>query len=312
MAATVVIMVLVGAAIGVLSGLIGVGGGTVMVPVFRLALGMSPVSATGTSLFTIIPTSFAGTVSHVRNKTCIPKLGAALGLGGACTSPLGVWLAQVSPGWLVIGAAAAVIMFSAITMLQKALKMKPDSPASALDPKGPASALDPQGPAPNAGGVGELSETTGFDAGAVHGAAAAPTSTSPGSSASLSLSRLDYARSFGIGLLTGVVSGYVGLGGGFLMVPLMTLLLKFPMKLASGTSLIAIMIIALPGAVFQCMLGNVDYLAGIAVACGSIPGALLGARLMPHVPERGLRFIFAGFLGVAAILMMLKETGVLW
>lgn len=303
MAATLVIMVLVGAAIGVLSGLIGVGGGTVMVPVFRLALGMSPVSATGTSLFTIIPTSFAGTVSHVRNKTCIPKLGAALGLGGACTSPLGVWLAQVSPGWLVIGAAAAVIMFSAGTMLQKALRVKPDSKASALDPKGPA---------PDAGGVSELSETTGFNAGTAHGAAAAPTSTSPSASASLSLSRLDYARSFGIGLLTGVVSGYVGLGGGFLMVPLMTLLLKFPMKLASGTSLIAIMIIALPGAVFQCMLGNVDYLAGIAVACGSIPGALLGARLMPHVPERGLRFIFAGFLGVAAILMMLKETGVLW
>ena len=50
------------------------------------------------------------------------SLDKALGVGGACTSWLGVWLAQLSPGWLVMLAAAAVIAYSGITMFRKALK----------------------------------------------------------------------------------------------------------------------------------------------------------------------------------------------
>ena len=49
--------------------------------------------------------------------------------------------------------------------------------------------------------------------------------------------------------------------------------------------------------------GNINWVAGIAVACGSIPGAALGAKLIPKVPERQLRFLFAGFLVVAAVLL---------
>ena len=121
----------------------------------------------------------------------------------------------------------------------------------------------------------------------------------------------DLAKGLAIGAFAGVASGYVGLGGGFIMVPLMISLLNMPMRLASGTSLIAVMILATPATIMQCALGNVDYLAGIAVACGSIPGAMLGARLVPRVPERSLRFTFAAFLGVAAILLVVKEFGVL-
>ena len=49
---------------------------------------------------------------------------------------------------------------------------------------------------------------------------------------------------------------------------------------------------------------------GIAVACGSIPGATLGAKLIPKVPERQLRFLFAGFLVVAAVLLVVNQLGV--
>jgi hypothetical protein len=86
-------------------------------------------------------------------------------------------------------------------------------------------------------------------------------------------------------------------------------LYKMPMKIASGTSLVAIILIALPATILQCWYGNVDYLAGIAIACGSIPGALIGARLASKAPERALRFTFAAFLGVAALLMVLREVG---
>ena len=107
-----------------------------------------------------------------------------------------------------------------------------------------------------------------------------------------------------------LASGYVGVGGGFIMVPLMLSLIHIPMKLASGTSLIAVMILAVPGTITQAVLGNINWVAGIAVACGSIPGAALVAKLIPKVPERQLRFLFAGFLVVAAVLLVVNQLGV--
>ena len=265
---------LAGVFVGVMSGLLGVGGGTIMVPIFRLAFGMSPLASTATSLFAIIPTSISGVVAHARAKTCVPKLGLALGAGGAVMSPMGVWLASVSPGWLVICVAAIVIGFSAFKMFKKAVKCAP---------------------APRAGRAG----------GNAQGASAKVVPDQP------VFSRKQYLQGACIGLIAGLASGYVGVGGGFIMVPLMLAVLDIPMSLASGTSLIAIMILAIPGVIEQGLLGNIDYLAGIAIVVGSIPGALVGARLVRVVPERQLRFIFGGFLLVAAVMLMLNEFGIL-
>ena len=265
---------LAGVFVGVMSGLLGVGGGTIMVPIFRLAFGMSPLASTATSLFAIIPTSISGVVAHTRAKTCVPKLGLALGAGGAVMSPMGVWLASVSPGWLVICVAAIVIGFSALKMFKKAVKCAPTPRAGRAD-------------------------------GNAQGASAKAVPDRP------VLSRKQYLQGACIGLIAGLASGYVGVGGGFIMVPLMLAVLDIPMSLASGTSLIAIMILAIPGVIEQGLLGNIEYLAGIAIVVGSIPGALVGARLVRVVPERQLRFIFGGFLLVAAVMLMLNEFGIL-
>ena len=112
-----IVAALVGVGVGLLSGLLGIGGGTIMVPLYRLAFGLSPVAAAATSLFTIIPTSLAGLGKHVRNKTIIPKLGVAAGVVGAVFSPVGVWAASKSPGWLIMAAAAAVIISIPIASL---------------------------------------------------------------------------------------------------------------------------------------------------------------------------------------------------
>lgn len=125
------------------------------------------------------------------------------------------------------------------------------------------------------------------------------------------MTRRQLVMGVGVGAIAGVASGYVGLGGGFVMVPLMVSLFHIPMKLTSGTSLIAVALLALPAAVTQTMLGNVSWLVALAVAAGSVPGALLGARLIPRVPERTLRFIFSGFLLVGAVLLALNQTGVM-
>ena len=278
------VSLVVGLAVGVLAGLLGIGGGMLLVPAFKLGYAMDSLMCTATSLFTIIPTSVSGAISHNRNKTCLPKLGVAAGLGGACLSPLGVWLATLSPDWAVMGAAALIIAYSSVTMFRKALKA----------PK------VPRGAGAGAADAAAKEAAAEDRAAAIERAhAEAPT-----------IGWREAAIGAAIGLFAGLASGYVGVGGGFIMVPLMMSILHVPMKLTSGTSLIAVMILAVPGTVTQALLGNINWIAGIAVACGSIPGATLGAKLIPKVPERQLRFLFAGFLVVAAVLLVVNQLGV--
>lgn len=273
---------LVGVLIGIASGLLGIGGGTVMVPIFRLAFGMSATMSTATSLFAIIPTSISGAISHVKGKTCIPALGIAAGLGGACMSPIGVWLAQLSPDWLVMLAAALIIGYSAINMFKKAFKIsQAGQPATGVDAAAAASLTS----------LGDA-------------AASAPTVDDS------SLSRKQLLQGAAIGLVAGLASGYVGVGGGFIMVPLMLSIIGIPMRKASGTSLIAVMILAIPGVIEQGIIGNINYLAGIAIVIGTIPGAVIGARLVTKVPERTLRLLFGCFLIVAAVMLVLNEVGI--
>ena len=318
---------LVGVLIGIASGLLGIGGGTVMVPIFRLAFGMSATMSTATSLFAIIPTSISGAISHVKGKTCIPALGIAAGLGGACLSPVGVWLAQLSPDWLVMLAAALIIGYSAINMFKKAFKLRPTGqPAAGVDaaaspstqssgaPEGSRTEVRVASATARISGTGE----TLADPSATSGSSSAtPSLTSSGEPAAAaptaddsSLSRKQLLQGAAIGLVAGLASGYVGVGGGFIMVPLMLSIIGIPMRKASGTSLIAVMILAIPGVIEQGIIGNINYLAGIAIVIGTIPGAVIGARLVTKVPERTLRLLFGCFLIVAAVMLVLNEVGI--
>lgn len=319
MIAMAVASLAVGLVVGLLAGLLGVGGGMMLVPIFKLGYAMDSLMCTATSLFTIIPTSVSGALSHMRNKTCVPRLGVAAGLGGAVTSPLGVWLATQSPDWAIMGAAALIIAYSAITMFRKALAA-PKVPWSLR--KGSAAAADAPvatgtaaadvavpGVAAGAAGLGAPGASAGSSAAVRASARPAPASAAAGKGTAVGPREL--LIGVAIGLAAGLASGYVGVGGGFIMVPLMISVAHIPMRVTSGTSLIAVMILAVPGTVAQAMLGNINWVAGIAVACGSIPGAALGARLVRRVPERQLRFLFAGFLVVAAGLLVVNQLG-LW
>lgn len=288
------IAALVGVGVGVLSGLLGIGGGTIMVPLFRLVFGMEPIAATATSLFTIVPTSISGMWKHAKNKTSLPRVGIVCGLAGACLSPIGVWAANVSPGWAIMGAAAAVVVYSSFTMLKKALAA----------PKGGAAKEGCQACDGKAKSAAAASAKAGD-------ALAAETQAAPLEAPAIKLTPKYVAKVAFIGVIAGFMSGYVGVGGGFIMVPLFVSMLGIPMRLASGTSLTAVCILAIPGVIEQAVLGNIDYMVGIAMMVGSIPGAVVGANLVKHVPERALRFTFAAFLLLMAVLLIANEASVI-
>lgn len=288
------IAALVGVGVGVLSGLLGIGGGTIMVPLFRLVFGMEPIVATATSLFTIVPTSISGMWKHAKNKTSLPRVGIVCGLAGACLSPVGVWAANVSPGWAIMGAAAAVVVYSSFTMLKKALAA----------PKGGSAKEGCQACDGKAKSAAAASAKAGD-------ALAAETQAAPFEAPAIKLTPKYVAKVAFIGVVAGFMSGYVGVGGGFIMVPLFVSMLGIPMRLASGTSLTAVCILAIPGVIEQAVLGNIDYMVGIAMMVGSIPGAVVGANLVKHVPERALRFTFAAFLLLMAVLLIANEASVI-
>ena len=290
---------IIGVAIGILSGMLGIGGGTVMVPLFRLAFGLDPLAATATSLFSIIPTSLAGLSKHLRNGTCIPRIGLIFGCAGACASPLGVLAATHSPNWAVMGGTSLVIGYSSITMLRRGIAaVRAERAAAAASPS---KAIG----AERAGADATASKAAGACAEGVKDAEGARSSTE---AAHVAMTTRTVAAMIAIGLIAGFMGGYVGVGGGPVMVPLFISVLGISMREASGTSLVAVCILAVPGVIEQALLGNVHVSVGLAIAVGSMPGSILGASLVKRIPESALRLLFASFLLVVAVILVLNEV----
>ncbi|MBQ9022087.1 MAG: sulfite exporter TauE/SafE family protein [Eggerthellaceae bacterium] len=292
---------LCGVVVGILSGLLGVGGGTMMIPVFRLGFGLSALASTGTSLFSMIFTAAAGSITHIRNHTCLVPLGLLAGVCGACTSPLGVRLANMSPAWLVMLATGCVIAYSASTMLRKGLAMpKSGVKANASETK---EALESR----DASAAREANDASEAHEAAKESEAAARSAAEPAFIEAKDLTRRQYIIGAIAGLVAGVAGGYVGLGGGFLMVPIFVAGVGLPMKQTSGTSLLAVCILATTGAITQFVYGNVEVMAGLAMAFGSIPGAIIGANFIKKIPERTLRLMFGVFLLVLSVALVINE-----
>lgn len=89
-------MTLVGLCAGILSGLVGVGGGTVIVPGMELAVGAGDLIARGTSLLVMIPTGIAGTVTNLRHRMVNLRVGLIVGASAAAVAPLG----RVAATWV--------------------------------------------------------------------------------------------------------------------------------------------------------------------------------------------------------------------
>ena len=111
-----------------------------------------------------------------------------------------------------------------------------------------------------------------------------------------------------LGVLVGVISGLVGAGGGFLLVPALALLAGLPMPLAVGTSLVVISMQSVAGFAGHLATEHIDWrLAGLVTAA-AVLGALIGGRLIAFVDPNTLRKLFGWFVLLMASVMLAEEV----
>ena len=239
----VILAVLIGLGAGILSGLFGIGGGTVMTPAVQALLGAPPIIALATPLPAIFPTAATGAWTYRQ--------------GGELDGRAAMWI--VGPGILgaVAGAALTDVIDTDLLLIVTALLLARE---------------------------------------AVHilrGAARREGRGEPSGGTPVQLA--------GIGLVAGFVSGLLGVGGGIIIVPLLTGILRMPLKRALGTSLLAIVVLVIPGTIVHAALGHIDWAIFAALIVGSVPGARIGARIALGTRERTLRLLVGSFLLVVAL-----------
>jgi uncharacterized membrane protein YfcA len=110
-----------------------------------------------------------------------------------------------------------------------------------------------------------------------------------------------------IGTLAGVFSGLFGVGGGTIIVPLLIFWFGYGERLATGTSLAAIVIIGLFGALAQGgFYGNVHVATGLLLAIPAVLGVVLGTAIQQRIPQRAVSYLFALLLVAIAVELILS------
>lgn len=106
-----------------------------------------------------------------------------------------------------------------------------------------------------------------------------------------------------VGLAAGLLSGLFGVGGGTVIVPMLVLLLGFDQKLASGTSLAAIVPTATVGVITYAVHGSVDVVVALILAAGSVVGAQIGSWLLARLSQNAIRWGFVAFLLIVIVML---------
>ena len=228
---------------GFLSGLLGLGGGVVLLPLLIWTGNVPLKFAVGTTLVQVIIAAATGVLGHYRGGMVDLKAGLILGIagiaGGFTGSVLSIHLSARFLEFIfliVIGMAIFLLLLS---------QMLYD--------------IDPQ--------RRNFNKVLGSSIG------------------------------FGVGSLTGLL----GVGGGFLIIPLMNYFLHVPLRVAIGTSLLIILISSLGTLIVKYQVGHIDLPVTALVILGSVIGALLGAYVSRRTPVKVLRIVLLMALTVIFI-----------
>lgn len=263
---------------GVLSGMFGIGGGIVTTPLIRLVLAVSALESVATTLPGIIPSAITGSAQYLRAGVAQARIGVTVGVAGALTSALGALAVTQVGGTVALLLTAAMIFYAAgdtiVSLMQDAKRA--DNTAGRVEAHGTTSATLPH---------------------------------DVGGGAVVTASGATYAKSVVTGVAAGFYSGFLGLGGGFLIVPLLRRWVGMTHKQAVGTSLLAVAILSVPGTLAHALLGNIDWAVAVLLAVGVVPGAALGAKIMIRSSERAAKVSFAVLMVALGSWLFISELG---
>ena len=110
-----------------------------------------------------------------------------------------------------------------------------------------------------------------------------------------------------LGAFAGLLSGIMGVGGGFILVPAITFLLGLPTLAAVATSLVCVFFSGASGSYFYTLAGKVHWKIALIIIAGSFFGSLIGVSSTKYIKERSLRFLFAFLTLCAAFSSLFKQ-----
>ncbi|MCX5864785.1 MAG: sulfite exporter TauE/SafE family protein [Deltaproteobacteria bacterium] len=247
-----------GLGVGLLSGLFGVGGGFLMTPLLMM-IGIPPTIAAATDANQIVAASASGTISHWRLGNVDFKMGLYLLIGGFAGGAAGV---QVIKILRASGGADFLIKMTYVVMLGLVGSFMFVESLNAMhkNKKAPAATAPTAAPKQKKGGFfAALPMQTYFEKSGVTHSALVP---------------------LFLGTFVGVLAAIMGVGGGFLMVPVMIYMLRMPMHVVVGTSLFQILFTCIEVTYLQAYSNHtVDFMLALLLLIGSVFGAQIGTVL---------------------------------
>jgi uncharacterized membrane protein YfcA len=266
---------------GVFGSLLGLGGGILIVPLLTFGFGLDFRAAVGVSLVCVIVTSSAAAGVYLERHLANLRLGMLLEVFTASGALIGGLIAFLLPDRVLAGLFALLLVCTAVTMLRRR--------------------------ATSAGGASPSIENPDDAAGAA-GAAQAP---GPFRAALAGPGYRPVRLGAGIGgsVFAGVVSALLGVGGGIVKVPLMHLVMRVPLKVATATSNLMIGVTASASAIVYLLRDGINPLVAGPTAVGVFAGAMVGSRVAQRIDVRLLRLLFVAVLALTAVQMTLRALG---
>lgn len=270
-------LALLGLAIGFVLGGLGGGGAILTVPALVYVAGESAAQATTTSLVVVGAAAVVGAAGHVRSGTVAWRTGLFFGAAGIPAAWIGSHLSHAVDGSVLMLGFSLLMLGAAIAMLR---------PVGA--------------PAP-------LATPVPVPAGAAGPAPTASTSGQPDGAAPQCVRCGRWPFVVGAGLGVGLLTGFFGVGGGFVIVPALVLALGFTMPEAVGTSLLVITINSLVAMATRLQGTGIEWHVVIPFTVASLIGVLVGGRLTKTRDASSLQRWFVGLLVVVALYTAIRS-----
>jgi uncharacterized protein len=269
----VVVAVAIGLVIGLAVGGLGGGGGVLTVPALVYLLDQTPQAAATASLVIVGISAVIGVVTRARGGQVRWAAGATLGAIGAVTAVAGSVLSRHLDRNVLLLAFAGIVLLAAVLMLRKPAPASPPQPEPSHAPP----AGDPPAGAPIAGRVVTL----------------------PRESAATEV-RWRTATIVLAGSVVGFATGLFGVGGGFLVVPALVLLLGWEMPAAVATSLLVIVINCVASLGARVATEPFDWRIIVPVTAAAVVGTLIGKMSADRLSSMALTRAFAVLLLLVA------------